>query len=238
MTEQQIKDGFEQLAGALAPPGDAQDRVDRRVRVRRRRRRAGVVAGAVAGVAAVGGVVFAGLGGDEGGGAPVAVDPPPGLTMERPDGSTVTFDDVRVSCDPPMAQGDTRPLAEPSPGTIWAYSPISFTGSVEDDEVQLEQPFVMIQGTVAKLQGDRLLELPIDGPGGSDTYPLVVFVADTEGGTPGDPGNEVASSSGGTGTVRVLEASCDPVPVLRLEIEGVLDSEEGKQSLDLTGALR
>lgn len=236
MTEQQIKDGFDQLQEALAPPLDSLERIDRRVRVRRRRRRAVVAGSTAAGVVAVGAWVAVGLGGPDGTDAPVAVDPPPGLVAERPDGSSVAFGDVRVSCDPPkFAGGD--PLGT-GPDRIWAWSPmrLSQSGEHEDDAV-LAEPFFYAEGVVSKLQGDRALRLPIDGPGASDTYPLTLFVADTEGGTQNDPGNEVASSAGGSGTVRVLEASCDPVPVLRLEVDGILASEEGKQSLKLVGRL-
>ena len=239
MSEQQIRDGFEQLEGALAPPLDATSRVDRLVRVRRRRRRTGLAVGAVAGVAALGAVVLVGLGGDGGGGTPVAVDPPPaGLVLERPDGTTVRFDDVEVSCSPPMVQGDNRPIDKPRPGTIWAASPIELAGPLGEEEPDLVQPFVMIEGKVAQLQDQPTLELPIDGPGDSTSYPMTLFVADTVGGTADDPGNEAASSAGGSGTVRVLEASCDPVPVLRLEVDAVLGSEEGKQDLGLVGELR
>ena len=184
MSEQQIRDGFEQLEGALAPPLDAQGRVDRLVRSRRRRRRTGLAVGAVAGVAALGAVVLVGLGGEDGDGTPVAVDPPAtGLVMERPDGTTVRFDDIEVSCSPPTVQGDTRPLEDAKPGTIWASSPIVLDGPLGEDEPDLVQPFVMIEGDLAKLQGEPTFELPIDGPGSSETYPLTLFVADPVGGT-------------------------------------------------------
>ncbi|GAB3200056.1 hypothetical protein GCM10027062_18430 [Nocardioides hungaricus] len=242
MTEQQIKDGFDQLAGALAPPPDSVERVDRRVRVRRRRRRATMAGTVAVAVVAAAGTAAVLTSGDRDGGDLVATDPPSGpvstLVLTRPDGSTYAFDEIQVSCDPPIVQGTGQPIESPTPGTIWASSPISFQGDRGDDDATLDKPFVMVQGRVAQLQGDRTFELPIDGPGDSDTYPLVLFVADTEGGSPGDLGNEAASSAGGSGTVRVLEASCDPVPVLRLEVDGTLASEEGKQPLDLTGELR
>jgi hypothetical protein len=235
MTEQQIKDGYARLDGALAPPMDVAERVQRRVTVRRRRRRAGIVAGALVAVVGVGGGVVAATSGDDGPGDTVAVDQPSGpvstLVMTRPDGSTYAFPDVTVTCDPPKtAGGDTLGLT----GRIWMYSPMELTGSEDGDDALAVRPFVYFEGIVAKLQEDRTFSLPVDWPGDSSTYPITLFMADTEG---APDGNEVASSSGGSGTVRVLEATCDPVPVLRLEVDATLGSEEGKQSLDLAGAL-
>jgi hypothetical protein len=49
----------------------------------------------------------------------------------------------------------------------------------------------------------------------------------------------VSSSEGrSAGTVRIVEASCDPTPVLRLEMDATLDSEVGQASLGLQGAVR
>lgn len=234
MSEQQIRDGFERMEGALAPPLDTLERVDRRVQSRLRRRRAGVAGVTALGVAAVGATLVVGLTGDDGTGTPVAVDPPAGLVMERPDGSTVAFDDIRVSCDPPVANGD-RPIERASKDRIWAYSPIEFSGSLDDEAVVPTKPFVLIQGILSQLGEEQVFEYPIEGPEGASPEPINVFVADTEGAA---DGNELSSSVGDTGTVRVLEASCEPVPVLRLEISGTLASEEGKQSVDLAGSLR
>lgn len=194
--------------------------------------------GTLVAVVAAGGAVVAVTSGDDGPGDAVAVDQPAGpastLVLTRLDGSTYAFDDVTVSCDPPVTTaGDPMELA--TPGQIWAYSPIDFSGDVESDDMTLNRPFVLVQGTVAKLRTERTFQMPIDGPGDSSTYPLTLFVADTEG---APDGNEVASSTGGSGTVRVLEASCDPVPVLRLQVDATLGSEEGKESLDLAGELR
>lgn len=236
MTEEQIKDGYARLGTALAPPMDVAERVERRVAVRRRRRRTGVVAGALAVVVATGGVVLAATSGDDGADRTVAVDRPSGpvstLVMTRPDGSTYAFSDVTVSCDPPTTVGGD-PLG--TTGRIWMYSPMEITGSEENDDARAVRPFVYFEGVVAKLQEERTFRVPVDGPGDSSTYPLTLFIADTEG---APDGNEVASSAGGAGTVRVLEATCDPTPMLRLEVDATLGSEEGKQSLDLAGTLR
>jgi hypothetical protein len=228
---------YERLDGALAPPPDGAERIAHRIVVRRRGRwvaRAGVAVVVVAGVA--GGLAVARSGDSPSG--TVAVDQPPAprstLVLTRPDGSTVAFPDVTVSCDPPVANGDT-PVEDPIPDRIWAYSPIEFSGSIDDNDAVVSRPFVMIQGIVSQIQEERVFELPIEGPQGASPEPLNVFVADTEGAA---DGNEVSSSVGDTGTVRVLEASCGPVPVLRLELRTTLGSEEGKQSLDLAGVLR
>ncbi|RYJ06555.1 MAG: hypothetical protein EON52_05745 [Actinomycetales bacterium] len=238
MTEHQIKDGFEQLKGALAPPMDTLQRVEREVRSRRRRRRTAVAGVTAVAVVAVGGTAFALAGGDDPDGRTIATDQPSGptstLVMTRPDGSTVAFDDVQVSCDPPVANGD-EPIDSPNDDRIWAYSPIEFTGSIEDDDAMVARPFVLIQGILSELREERSFDYPIQGPEGASPEPVNVFIADTEG---GPDGNELSSSVGDTGTVRVLEASCDPVPVLRIEVSGTLGSEESKQSVDLAGALR
>jgi len=181
-------------------------------------------------------------GGDEPTENVVATEPPAGstLTLTRPDGSTYTFPDVTVSCESPMQQG-TDPERTP-PGRIWLSSPMVMDGEAvtegeanEGAEPELQQPFIYFEGIVAKLQGDRTFTLPVDGPGDSDTYPLTLFVADTEGSA---TGNEVSSASGGSGTVRVLRAECEPTPVLELEVDATLGSEEGLDPLDVAGTAR
>ncbi|MGZ5400506.1 MAG: hypothetical protein ACXWDM_10880 [Nocardioides sp.] len=242
MTEQQIRDGYEQLDSALAPPPDAQDRVATRVRARRRHRRATLAGVAALGVVAAGGAAVLMSGGDEPTDHIVATEPPAGstLTLTRPDGSTYTFPDVTVSCEPRMEQGTDPGLT--SPGRIWLSSPMVMEGEAvtrgeaeEGAEPELQQPFIYFEGILAKLQGDRTFTLPVDGPGDTDSYPLILFVADTEG---SETGNEVSSAAGGSGTVRVLRAECEPTPVLELEVDGTLGSEEGLDSLDVAGTVR
>ena len=234
MTEEQIRDGYDRLDGALAPPLDAEQRVQRRVTTRRRQRRTAVAGVATLGVLAVGGTVVALAGGDDGSGPAVANDPAGDpvstLVLTRPDGSTYSFDDVTVSCEPPRTEaGDP---VDDSPGRIWMYSPMKFTGSEDDGDVRVTEPFVYFEGIVDKLQGDRTLDLPVWGPGNSSTYPMTLFVAD-----PVDD-NEAASSAGGSGTVRVLRAACEPAPVLELEVDGTLGSEVEKDPLKVAGSLR
>ena len=231
MTEEQIKDGYDRLDSAAHPPQDAFDRIERRMGVRRRRRRIGLAAGTAVAVAAVGGIAAVSLSGsDDGREGVVAVDPPPySLVMTRPDGSTFEFADVTISCDPPgaVSGGQTGDGSR-----VYLSSPILIEGEM------VTQPFVMIEGIVAKLQEPRTFTLPTDGAdGSSESMPLTVFIADNEG---APDGNEVASSSGGAGTVRVIRASCDPTPVLQLEVDATLSSEEqtdgqAKQSLQLEG---
>lgn len=236
MTEEQIKHGYERLDSAVHAPLDAVDRIERRISVRRRRRRVGAVAGAAVVVASVGGYVAVSSGGsDDGREGVVAVDPPPySLVMTRPDGSTFEFTDLTVSCQPPSPAGAEAGSGDGS--RVYLSSPILIEGEM------VTQPFVMIEGAVAKLKEPRTFSLPIEGDdGSSESFPLTVFLADTEG---APDGNEVVSSSGSSGTVRVMEASCDPEPVLRLEVDATLASEEqtadgqAKQSLELVGYAR
>lgn len=233
MTEEQIRDGYERLDSALRPPQDAFHRVEKRIGARRRTRRIGVAAGTAVAVAAVGTYAAASMGGsDDGRKGVVAVDPPPySLVMTRPDGSTFEFKDLTISCDPPAPPG-----AEGGPGDL---SRVYLSSPMLGDGDRLEAPFVYIEADVAKLQQPRMFTLPIETADGStDSLPLTVFIADTEG---APDGNEVVSSFGSTGTVRVTRASCDPTPVLELEVDATLASEEqgedgkAKQSLELAG---
>ena len=237
MSEQQIKDGYDRLDAALTPPLDAEQRVQRRVTARRRQRRTAIAGVATLGVLAVGGTIVALASGDDGSGTPVATDTGSGpvstLVMTRPDGSTVAFDDVTVSCDPPRtAAGD--PIADGA-GRIWMYSPMGFTGSEAEDDVQATKPFIYFEGIVADLQDGPTFHMPVDGPGDSESYPMTLFMLDTEG-TPDQ--NEVASSVESTGTVRVLRAACDPTPVLELEVDATLGSEVEQDPLDIRGEVR
>lgn len=236
MTEEQIRDGYERLDAALHAPQDAFDRVEKRMGARRRRRRIGAAAGTAVVVAAVGGYAAVSMGGsDDGREGLVAVDPPPySLVMTRPDGSTFEFEDLTISCDPPG-------VAAGGPGSgdlsrVYLFSPMLVDGK------RLAQPFVLIEADVEELEQPRTFSLPIESTdGSSESLPLTVFIADTEG---GPDGNEVVSSSPSTGTLRVTRASCDPTPVLQLEVDATLASEEltddgqSKQSLELEGSVR
>lgn len=236
MTEEQIRDGYERLDSALHAPRDAFDRVEKRMGARRRRRRMGAVAAAAVVVAAVGGyAAVSTAGSDDGREGVVAVDPPPySLVMTRPDGSTFEFEDLTISCDPPgPAAGGT---GSGDLSRVYLSSPLLVDGE------RLTQPFVLIEADVEKLEQPRTFSLPIESAdGSSESLPLTVFMADTEG---APDGNEVASSSPSTGTLRVTRASCDPTPVLQLEVDVTLASEEqtddgqSKQSLELQGFVR
>lgn len=233
MTEEQIRDGYDRLGGALAPPLDALERVDRRMRARRRGRRAAVVGGTALALAAIAGSAVA-LAGGEDGSETVAVDQPAPvstLTMSRPDGSTYAFSDVTVSCAPPPGtEGNTMGTA----GRIWLTSPMP--EDVASDGARPDRPFVYFEGIVSELQGDPTFRLPVTGPGDSSTYPLTFFVGDTVGTS---RPNEVSSAEyESTGAVRVLDASCEPVPTLHLEVAATLGSEVRQQSLRVVGAVR
>ncbi|WP_107765136.1 hypothetical protein [Nocardioides terrigena] len=236
MTEEQIRDGYERLDSSLRAPQDAFDRVERRMGARRRRRRIGVAAGTAVVVAAVGGYTAVSMGGsNDGRDGVVAVDPPPApLVMTRPDGSTYEFTDLTISCDPPGATGDGAGFDDRS--RVYLSSPMLIDGE------RVTQPFVLIEAAVEKLKRPRTFSLPIESAdGSSEGRPLTVFIADTEG---APDGNEVASASPSTGTLRVTRASCDPTPVLQMEVDVTLASEEvtddgqAKQSLELTGLVR
>ena len=227
MTEQQIRDGFDRLDGALAPPTDAAERVERRVRVRRRRRRTTAVGAAALVVVAGAGTAVALSGGDDPA-RTTAVDQPSStstLVMTRPDGSTYAFPDVTVSCEPPQGDEDFAS----GPQRIWATSP----RRIQDDRPVV--PLFYFQGIVDKIAGDRTFTFPTDGSMDSDEEPMILFMADSEG---KGRANEVSSAEAeAAGTVRVLQASCDPVPVLRLAVDMTLGSEVEQNTLDVAGSL-
>jgi hypothetical protein len=225
MTEEQIKDGYDRLDGALAPPLDAEQRVQRRVTARRRQRRTAVAGVATLGVLAIGGTVVALAGGDDGSGPAVANDttgdPVSTLVLTRPDGSTYAFEGVEVTCNAPEGEDGTV-----GPQRISAFSPKAFK------DHRAVEPFVTFDGIVSKIAGDQTFTFPNDWTMGTNRMPMVLFAADTD-------GNEVASSAGGeSGTVRVVEASCGPTPVLRLEVDMTLGSEVEKDPLKVAGSLR
>jgi hypothetical protein len=233
MTEEQIRDGYEQLDTGLYAPQDAFDRVEKRMAARRRRRRISATAGTAVVVAAVGGYAMVSMGGsDDGREAVVAVEASPySLVMTRPDGSTYEFEDLTISCQPPGEAGGGTGSGDL--GRVYLSSPMLIDGE------RLTQPFVLIEADVQKLEQPRTFSLPIESAdGSSESLPLTIFIADTEG---APDGNEVVSSSPSTGTVRVTRASCDPTPVLQLEVDATLASEEqtddghAKQSLELAG---
>ncbi len=235
MTEEQIKHGYDRLDSSLHAPRDAFDRVEKHMRVRRRRRRIGLAAGTAVAVTAVWGYATVALGGsDDGREGVVAVDadpPPYSLVMTRPDGSTFAFEDLTISCRPPAVFSEGPDTVDPS--RVYLSSTILVAG-----KERLTQPFVMIEADVTEQREPRDLSLPIEQTDGAESIPLTLFIADPEG---APDGNEVVSSSGSTGTVRVTRASCDPTPVLELEVDATLASEEQgadgqpKQSLRLEG---
>jgi hypothetical protein len=154
--------------------------------------------------------------------------------MTRPDGSTFEFEDLTISCDPPGAAAGEAGSGDQS--RVYLYSPMLIDGE------RPTQPFVFIEADVEKLEQPRTFTLPIESAdGSSESLPLTVFIADTEG---APDGNEVVSSSPSTGTLQVTRASCDPTPVLQLEVDATLASEEqtddgqSKQSLVLEGFVR
>ena len=228
MTEQQIRDGYERMDSALAPPLDAQERVANRVKVRRQRRRVAVAGATALGVVAVGGAVVALISGDDTN-RQVAVDPPSGVTstleLTRPDGSTYAFDEMRVTCDPPYEDESFSGVQR-----IWAVSP----RHIENERVT--KPMVYFQGIVSKIEGDKTFTFPNDWSMSSEEEPMILFAADSEG---APRGNEASTSqAGAAGTVRVVHASCDPMPTLHLEVDTDLGSEVSQPTLHIAGELR
>jgi hypothetical protein len=228
MTEEQIKDGYDGLDGALAPPLDAALRVERRVAARRRHRRTAVAGVAALGVLAVGGTVVALTGGDtfEPGIAADqnGADAVP-LTLTRADGSTHVFDDIQVSCVP-LRDGAPQNHAEELDQSlrITATSPRVLADG------QPVEPVFSFLGVLEKIEGDRTFALPQGEVRSLTDLPILLGLAD------GD--DDVRGASDTTGMVRVVSASCDPVPELHLEVDLTLGGRGGRPPVDLVGTVR
>jgi hypothetical protein len=227
--DQQLQDAYARLGTVLLPPPDVAVRVEREVGARRRRRRT-ALAGAAVLVAggAVGGTVVLGSG-DDPDGDTIAVDQPRvqgSFTLTRPDGSTYVFEDLTLSCsEDPRGQSAAA-------GHIYLYSP----WRLDEAEDALTEPFFDFEGAVDRVDG-KTFTLPADSESGSsEDRPFVLFVAEPS--TPGkDRGNEVSSAEpGAAGTVRVVRASCEPTPVLELEVDTTLGSEVEQGTLDVAGS--
>ena len=100
----------------------------------------------------------------------------------------------------------------------------------ESDEA-LTEPYFFVAVLVDEADG-KTYKLPLDrADGPSDEDPLVVFAAGA-----GEDANEVSSAEpGAAGTVRVVRASCDPTPVLKLEVDTTLGSEVEQGTEKLVG---
>ncbi|GGO72762.1 hypothetical protein [Nocardioides deserti] len=220
-----ISAAYDRLTEQVRPPGDGLQRVQRRMSVRRRRRRAAV---GVAALAVVGGATLAAVttGGEPDRAVDVATQPgPEPLSTTLSDGSVVVFEGIEVTCEDGLivAQNEHR-LARGA-----------------GDEARLAEPFVYLEVRPDQVSPGETFTLPVDGPGGSDTYPVLLFFA-LDDDTAGDStarANELSSAVGGaSGTVEVREATCGPEPRLALTVDAVLGSEVGQESMPLTGELR
>ena len=232
-SDQPIEEAYDRLATALAPPPDVAARVERRLGARRRTRRVGVV-GAAGLVAAgvVGGAVLLGSG-DDGAStsSPRTYRPPRGsFVLTRPDGSTFELSDLTLSCEPPPEAGTDGLKA---PQRIWLSSP----RDMGPDGETPQQPFLLFEGIVDKVDG-RTFRLPYNADdGSSDSRAFVLFALDPEVTSSEARANEVSSAEeGAAGSVVVTRASCDPVPVLELEVDADLGSEVSLDSLHVSGS--
>ena len=230
-SDQPIEEAYDRLATALAPPPDVAARVARRAGARRRARRVGAV-GAAGLVAAgvVSGVVLLGSGD---GGDTVATDVPEetgSFVLTRPDGSTYELTDLSLSCEPAREAGAG---GQKGPQRIWLSSP----RDMGPDGQTPQQPFLLFEGIIDKVDG-RTFRLPYNSnDGSSDSRAFVLFALDPEVSPPADRANEVSSAEEGAGgSVVVARASCDPVPVLELEVDATLGSEVEQGTLHLSGS--
>lgn len=231
--DQPIADAYDRLATALAPPPDVAVRVHERLGARRRARRMGAV-GAVGLVAAavVGGAAL--LGSGDGGADVVATDDPAAsgsFVLTRPDGSTYEITDLTVSCKGPFAElRGEDPRGPQGPQRIWLTSPMVLAADGETPE----QPFLLFEGIVDKIAG-QTFALPSNGS--SDERAFTLFAVDTEVPPSAERPNEVSSAEeDAVGSVVVTRASCDPVPVLEIEVDATLGSEVSLGTVAVAGS--
>jgi hypothetical protein len=118
------------------------------------------------------------------------------------------------------------------PQHIWLYSTLDPT----DDGV-LDHPVAYVDAVVAEVDG-RTFQLPF----GSDDDPLeralTIFAADPAAATEHPVFGFSSAEIGAAGTVVVTRASCDPEPVLELQVDTTLGSEVQQGTLDLAGSYR
>lgn len=220
-----ISAAYDRLTEHVRPPGDGPERVQRRMSVRRRRRRA---ATGIAAAVVVGGATLAAVttGGEPDRAVDVATQPAPEpLSTTLSDGSVVVFEGIEVTCEDGLlvAQNEHRLVRGAG------------------DEAHLAEPFVYLEVRPDQVSPGETFTLPVDGPGGSDTYPVLLFFAlDDQAGGGTARANELSSATGGaSGTVRVDEASCGPEPRLALTVDAVLGSElSDRPAMPLRGELR
>jgi hypothetical protein len=226
--DQELADAYARLGTALLPPPDVAVRVEREVVSRRRRRRTAMAGGAAVVVAGTiaGAIVLDS--GDSPDGDTVAVDRPGAqgsFTLTRADGTSVTFDDLTLSCDEdPMGR-------KPAPGTLFLYSPFHMDASGE----QLTEPYFFVSVKVDEADGTTFT-LPVEDDRADGEPTLMVFAA--ESGQPGGKrANEVSSAQGdAAGTVEVRRAACGSSPVLDLDVDTTLGSELNQPSEQLVGS--
>lgn len=220
-TDEQIRDGLARLTSALTPPPDATERVALRIAQRRRTRRAGIAACGLAVIAATGVAVVVMVGDSEVTGT-VAVDPAgPGgsLVLTRPDGSTYSFGEITVEC--------VNDEGMPAPGDTG--EDILASSAFRMGDSGLLEPFFYMKVDRRELEVGRTYDAALP------ENAFVVFAADA--GT-SDGANEVSSNEPGTaGTVRVLQASCEPVPTLQVELDATLGSEVDQEPMHVAGTL-
>lgn len=217
MNEPEILEAYRDLSSPTSPPDDLLARVDRRIRRRRATRRglAGVAALAVAG-----GIGVVTLGGGDDGGESLVADQggtdTSTLTYTDVDGSTYTFDaaDLEIACSTPEPGAPQRLILS------------------RGDEAQ---PVLYADFVVDKVEPGEVFQMPVDGPGGSDTYPMLLFFTN---GTD-DGANELTSAMmDATGTITVHEAACGPTPSLWFEVDATLGSEVEQPALAIKGEYR
>jgi hypothetical protein len=135
--------------------------------------------------------------------------PGDGLTFTRSGGSTYEIHDAKVACGSDQENEDVTVVR------------LSAPANPEHRGSRLLEPFLVV---TAAPGAQGVYELPLDGGdlSAGETPPVAVFGVDSE------DRNELSGSvEVATGTVRILEATCDPSPKLSVTMRATLGSEYG-----------
>lgn len=216
---------YSHLDVTATPPAPLEAVADR-IAQRRRRRRGSVVAGsAVVLVAAASAVVGANTGGPD---TVVAADPPAStLTVTRPDGSTFSFTDFRITCE--VENGREVVVVTSGPRNPTGDSPILYFSIPVENGAGATRTHDL----PPELEPIEGLDLP-PGVGPQGEPPFLLFVATEDG--PDGENNEVDSSEpGAAGTFAVGGAACGDDPAIDFEVDGTLGSEVEQPPLDIVG---
>lgn len=145
---------------------------------------------------------------------------PDGLVVERPDGSELSLDAAVLPCG--FLDGSDRGIL------VVMFNPAPEGAGSAQETAGL---FVTLEVVTDEVEAGRTYELPVSTPEQGGDGPVSLFYAG------GGPQGEASSAeSGSSGTVEILDATCEPRPRLRARIDASLASERpGREPVAVRG---